>query len=172
MNIALFDFFYGFAHRGTGLDAAIIFIARDFVWVIIVGLFFYLLKNRDRHAAVRDLAIVFGAALVGIAVAAVLKNIFQTLRPFDAIKSVQSLITESGFAFPSGHTTLVASLAGALWSAHKRPAIFVGLAGILVGASRVMAGVHWPVDILGGFLIGSIVGAVIYYLAHRLSFFQ
>lgn len=167
MNQALFSFLYNFAHRSSALDATLVFLAADLVWVVLVVVFFYLLKSKDKRAALRDIVIVFGAALVGVIVATILKNIFQTLRPFDALPSVQSLISESGFAFPSGHTTLLASIAGVLWFQDKKAGILVGLATVLVGLARIAVGVHWPIDILGGILVGATIGVLVYRIVLR-----
>lgn len=115
----------------------------------------------------RDVVIVFGAAAVGAVLATILKNIFQTLRPFDALTTVRALIEESGFAFPSGHTMVLAGMAGALWSEYQKPAFWVGITAILVGSARVAAGVHWPIDILGGLVVGLVLGYSVFIVGKR-----
>ncbi|ROR46245.1 phosphatase PAP2 family protein [Kitasatospora cineracea] len=69
----------------------------------------------------------------------------------------------SGFAFPSGHAFTSALSAGllALAVARARPraarfaaagaALFAGV----IGFTRVYLGVHWPLDVLGGWLLAS-----------------
>lgn len=67
----------------------------------------------------------------------------------------------SGHAFPSGHATTSALAAGLLaWAVLRtfRSVTARVAAGLLicwalaVGASRVLLGVHWPTDVLGGWL--------------------
>lgn len=70
----------------------------------------------------------------------------------------------SGHAFPSGHTASSAIAAGLLaWGLLRwRPgrtgralAAVCGLVAAAVGCSRVYLGVHWPTDVLGGWLFAA-----------------
>ena len=70
-----------------------------------------------------------------------------------------------GFAFPSGHTNAATIGAGVLaWAVARRlprgrARIAVGVAAVVyagaVGLSRVWLGVHWPLDVVGGWLFGA-----------------
>lgn len=71
------------------------------------------------------------------------------------------LMHAGGYAFPSGHTTTAAlayGTAAALliqrWPGHRITSCSIaGLASVAVGLSRVYLGVHWPTDVLGGWLL-------------------
>jgi undecaprenyl-diphosphatase len=87
----------------------------------------------------------------------VLKNSFKRNRPPRAIPGYQSVITASDeFSFPSGHTSGAFLVATAL-TILLPP---IGIAGYLygwatlVGLSRVVLGVHFPLDTLAGALLG------------------
>lgn len=165
MNEIIFYFFYSFAHRNNFLDALIGFTADWYGLIILATLFIYLFNHRDNpRKGVRDLFVVGTTAVSAWFIAHFFKDYFQTLRPFDALSSVKPLLLETGFAFPSGHATFFMALATALWFYHKRLAVFFGISAILIGLARVSAGIHWPVDILGGLFLGYAVGVTLYKL--------
>jgi undecaprenyl-diphosphatase len=106
---------------------------------------------------------VVAVALVGATLFTdVVKDLIARLRPPDPV-----LGPASGYSFPSGHTLnstvtygLVALYA---WRSHlalaaRRVAVAI-LAAIpfLVGLSRIALGVHYPSDVLGGWLAGMAV---------------
>lgn len=102
-------------------------------------------------------------ALSGAAVA-VMKAVLARPRPPGAVAQV----VETGWAFPSGHTasaTAVAVMVGFLFT-RGRPRrralpIWLGAIGIagMVGVSRVYLGVHWPSDVIAGWLLGALCAA-------------
>lgn len=74
-------------------------------------------------------------------------------------------------SFPSGHTTTIFMAASLLWM-HFRSAWLRALVlaiAIAVGLSRVVVGVHWPIDVAGGAAGGWLSGAVGTLLARRWS---
>lgn len=62
-------------------------------------------------------------------------------------------------AFPSSHATNIAGVALLLGWRYRRWAISAALAALMVGYSRVYLGVHYPSDVLGGWILGGLLGA-------------
>jgi membrane-associated phospholipid phosphatase len=77
-----------------------------------------------------------------------------------------------GLSFPSGHAAAIFTLVG-IWVMGLAPRPLVRmlllLLAALVGLSRVMVGVHWPLDILWGMLGGWLAAAAGLALSARLG---
>jgi undecaprenyl-diphosphatase len=108
----------------------------------------------------RTLALVLGATLGGFGVNVLLKGLVSRPRP----SVVPHLMTVYSESFPSGHAMLSAIVyltLGALLSqlVHKRwlqvylMTVALALTG-LVGFTRLLLGVHYPTDVLGGWMAG------------------
>ena len=122
-------------------------------WVVVlVGLFLY--KKWWSEA----ILLAGNLALTGILVA-LLKNVYQRPRP-----TIQHLVEEGGFSFPSGHALASTLVVGALviivsqrMQTVQTKRLLQGLLIamiLLIVMSRVYLGVHYPTDVLGSLLLG------------------
>ncbi|MGO1470775.1 MAG: phosphatase PAP2 family protein [Tissierella sp.] len=88
-----------------------------------------------------------------------LKQVFNRVRPFHL-----SLVEQGGLSYPSGHSMVVMSMYLALLyllirgeRKRNKRLLLKGLVGVyilLMGLSRMYLGVHWPTDIIGGYIVG------------------
>ena len=107
--------------------------------------------------------------LISIWINLSLKWALDQPRPFfPAYDPSVGIISERLGGFPSGHAqnTLVALTIISTWLTRRWAYIAAALVCLLVGFSRVYLGVHFPTDVIGGWLIGGIMLAV-YFLANR-----
>lgn len=95
-----------------------------------------------------------------------LKFLFGQPRPFwDGYDPGLAFIPENLNGFPSGHaqTALVIWIIAASWTKKNWAFAVAAFVVLLIGFSRVYLGVHFPTDILGGWIIGAITLAA-YFL--------
>lgn len=94
-----------------------------------------------------------------------LKNLFHSPRP--AGPGLQPLFgwTAGGYSFPSGHAQGAATFWGALARiSGRKPLIWVAAVMIfLVSFSRLYLGVHYPVDVVVGIVIGLAAAWLLYH---------
>jgi len=109
----------------------------------------------DRRTGMR-LTVVF---LVSAYLNAAAKAYFDLPRPFAWDSRVRRLYPAGGAGFPSGHAQGAVVVWGYLaWSARKSWAWIPAAALMLfIALSRIYLGVHFPLDILGGYALGGLV---------------
>ena len=105
----------------------------------------------------KEILFVFFIGIIAYLADTILKYIIRTPRPFDVFTQVHPLFAESWYSFPSGHATFFMALAFSIFFLHKKAGYYFIFFALLIGIARIIAGVHFPVDILGGFCIGFIV---------------
>ena len=112
------------------------------------------------------------AAFTAYLITAIIKLVFPTLRPFrvEDLAPLTFTVPNDG-SFPSGHSAEAFAVATTIWLHDKKWGIVYMLFALAVGIARVLANVHYPIDIVGGALTGTLVGVVVEKV-HLFRFFK
>lgn len=109
--------------------------------------------NRQKsYAILLSSTSIFTAATIKL-----LKFLIQAPRP------ISTLIQETSYSFPSGHTTFAVIFFGLITYVftkpkHRTPAIITStILIIIIASSRLYLQVHWLTDIIGGLIIGTTI---------------
>jgi membrane-associated phospholipid phosphatase len=135
-----------------------------FFWWI---LSFLLLRSRglNRRGIAATAIVVFGM-IDAWALTEIIKLIVRRPRPFDALANApgplpapETIIAHpSSFSFPSGDAALAMGAAIAFAQVSPKYRVPVLLLGVSCAFARVVVGVHYPIDVLGGMTVGIISG--------------
>lgn len=130
-------------------------------------LFSFLLWCVDFYLGIR-VGIIF---LLSVYVNTGLKELFQQPRPFEILPEIQKSLA-SGYGFPSGHaqSSLVVWGSIAYWKRKPWIRYLSVILILLIGFSRIYLGVHFPTDVLGGWLFGGLILGLTYFISLKIKF--
>lgn len=131
----------------------ITFLASVLIWLMFFGLIvLWVIDGKFKKELV--LHAVF-ASLVAWIITDLIKLVFPSLRPFQ-VNGFEALtiIPPSDGSFPSAHTAAAFALASTIFAHHKKVGYLYLIMAALVGIARIAANVHYPIDIIGGAIVG------------------
>ena len=111
----------------------------------------------NRTAGLRVGLVVIGSQYIN----EVLKYVAHEPRPGSPVEPLYT-DTAPGWAWPSGHAQNTAAAWGTLAGLirDRRLTTFALILVFLVGLSRLYLGVHWPLDVLSGWIIGAVLAGI------------
>ena len=141
-------------------EILVTFIASFLIWFMFGGLLFlWIIDGRVKKEVVLHALIASSVAWI---IAEMIKALFPTTRPFIEYGKLPLTLTfPFDGAFPSSHETISFALAATVWYHNKKIGAAFVVTAILIGIGRVVANVHYPIDILGGVVLGLIVATLI-----------
>ncbi len=98
---------------------------------------------------------------------AFLKEVIDRPRPYLVLPDVRQLVGSGGGSFPSNHAMNNAAAAVIIGVLYPRWRWLAASIALIMGLSRVYVGVHYPSDVLGGFVIGATAGLGFVMIARR-----
>ena len=152
LNLSLFSWINASPEASNTSIHFAIFIANDLLYcMILLFAWFWLRGNYDTKKQILK-AFIFTS--IAILISQCISHVYYHPRPF-VMEVGRTLIYHApNGSFPSDHMLIFSSIAFSyLFSAQRKLGIFLLIMAWLVAWSRVYLGVHFPLDMLGAFLL-------------------
>ena len=135
-----------------------------YVWAF---LYFSLYMFRIKYA-ILYFARAAAAVFICIFVFLYIKSFFSRMRPYKKHDKIPIMYPPDKHSFPSGHTMVGFAISFSVGSYSFGSAILFYTIASLIAFSRVYVGLHYPLDVVCGIILGSIIGiltnTVFYYV--------
>jgi undecaprenyl-diphosphatase len=165
LDVKLFYFLNNLTGKYPVFDAFIVFLASYLQYLLIVVFLLFLYFFQDsRTRKIRIFLITTASTIIArFGVTELIRFFYHRPRPF-IVYQLHPLIVDNEWSFPSGHSAFFFAMATAIYLYNKKWGIGFFIAAILMNVSRIISGVHYPSDILGGLIIGMAVAYLTFYL--------
>ncbi len=140
------------------MNQIIYFCATYLIYIASAYAFLHVILKHEQRHHIKHIAIIFGSGIMAWIIGHFLKNVIAHQRP-DMANAL--LIPNDIYSFPAGHATFMFALAFSLYTFDKRAGTIIFILGIISGVSRVLAGVHYWYDIVGGFILGGLIAYIV-----------
>jgi len=167
IDVKIFYFFNNLADRGLILDQLFIFFGYYFPYFLTVAFLLLLFSKQFKGNKTK----VFFTALISVilsrfVITEIIRFLYCRPRPFMAY-AVNRLVEDTNCSFPSGHAAFFFALAMAIYFYDKKWGAWFFVVAILIALARVIAGVHYPADILVGAVIGVLSAYAVFYFIKK-----
>lgn len=141
-----------------------------FRFIFVPGVLFFSIYYFRRWGFFFLTALILSTSVADAVGGKILKPAFDRPRPNEAgIHAVIKAPHYGGKSFPSNHAANMFALATFLSLVFRRGSVIFFATACLVGYSRIYCGVHYPLDVLGGALLGCACGGLSYYALRYFS---
>lgn len=163
LDYDLFRAINGLAGRNHAIDAIVVACAKFLPVVFALALVGLWLTWRPANQRAAFLAGI--AALVALGIGQLIGIAFPRPRPYVA-HQVNLLISPTvDTSFPSDHATLGFAVAVLIWRYNRRAGAALLFLALLLAFARVFVGAHYPTDVLGGAVVGTLTSMAITVLS-------
>ncbi|MEI6479231.1 MAG: phosphatase PAP2 family protein [bacterium] len=156
MDLTLFQILHSIFGSSKIVDFLAIFTAKYLPYALVLVAIIFIFRNKSwRHKMWVLLTLTFSLLISYGFFSAIIHYFYNKPRPFTALGFTPPF-PETTSAFPSNHATVFFTIAYVMFLINKKYGYWFLSLALLNGLARVIVGVHWPIDILGGALIALI----------------
>lgn len=168
LDVKLLYFLNNLTGKSQIFDALTVFLASYLQYILIAAFLLLLYVSAYSKREKLDIfwTIILSVGIARFGITEIIRFFYHRARPF-LTHQLHQLILENKWSFPSGHSAFFFAMATAMYLYNKKWGIGFFIAALLMNVSRIIAGVHYPSDILGGMVVGIVVAYAVFYIAER-----
>ena len=166
MNISILNFFFSLSSIKVIASVSMFLSYFVIYMLIIIAILLPLFIKRDFKYSF--LSLMTGG--ISWIIVYFVKNIFIIPRPFVSLNLIP-LFNETGFSFPSSHVAVAFAMSMIIWKMNHKAGIVFFVISFLIGISRMVIGVHYPLDVLVGAILGCIIGLFMFFIYNKTNRF-
>lgn len=147
--------------RNFILDGLLRFLAIYLIYLIPLFLIIYWFLGSKKTV----LRAFISGALAWQGFANLIGHLYFRPRPFTTLPLKEFIFHRPNYSFPSDHAAFLFALAFSFYLAGgKKVSFWLFVIGIIISLSRVIVGIHYPSDILAGWVLGIFVAYLIWLI--------
>jgi undecaprenyl-diphosphatase len=170
MEAFIFEAINGLALKNIWLDTFGLFFAIDFPYILTLCLLMLLVFNYKKYRLVVLQSLLAGFLARGIT--EFIRLFIDKPRPF--VENQVNFLHFKSFiedlnsrAFPSGHASFFFAISFVLFLYNKKLGVVFFIASSVIALARVYCGIHWPLDMVGGFIVGIASGVLVFKIFEK-----
>lgn len=171
-NLNLFFLIFGLSSKNSFLDSMMIFGAEYLIYLMLILAFILAVRGKIPERKSLLLFLISFPILV-LLIKFIHLFLFEP-RPYITNDILPLITHKANASFPSRHASIMSAIAFAYWYYKSRWTPLFLLFLIWVGIARIYVGVHYPIDIVGGVIVGvlSLIIALQIKKLLKISFFS
>ena len=145
INLSYHNFFT------DSLALIISFMGIAFFWIFVSILLYFFGNEKGKHVS----KIIIIVLIVVYIITAAIKFGVMRPRPYTQLSTLVPVMFETDPAFPSGHTSIATAMSYILSKKYNK--WYLMIIPIMVAFTRLYFGVHYPSDVIAGFMVGLLI---------------
>jgi len=122
--------------------------------IVIFSLLFHFFGHK------KEAILIFISLLIGTITIFLIKELISRPRPFLTLPTIIPFINELGTSFPSGHSTRLFTLSAVVTRKISLVSSSLYFLSFLIAFSRLYLGIHYPLDVFVGAILGWTIGKI------------
>ncbi|HLP44094.1 MAG TPA: phosphatase PAP2 family protein [Candidatus Nanoarchaeia archaeon] len=164
LDIFLFHSIYDLGEKLNLPQFVILFFAEDLAYILLGILLIYILYSSKKHKQKIGIIVSLAVSIIisRYAIVEGFRTFWHRPRPFVELNLFE-IVSESSHSFPSAHASIFSAISTVIFFHNRKMGIAFFCTTVVIGLGRILAGVHYPSDIVAGLIVGVISGALGYY---------